>query len=194
MEYRIIYHDSMPMMADVFSGTYTRPTELPTGEDFMSLLDGSLALERIHRSVGKSIRMIATRSGEPIAYTAQVDELRRHQDLDSAIALVGHTLIAFNVDATNYATLDVARTKQYSDDLQAAAMDLVRKSGADITEKVNLRPLAKNLVESTGCSYNIAKQHVAKAVRRQRGELVERGWGGKREDAGRPPKEEAESQ
>lgn len=186
MEHRIIYHDVMPMMADVFSGAYARPTELPIGGDFLPLLERSKALEKITETISKSIQVISPRGGEPTAYAKQVAELRTYQDSDSAIVLAGRTLIAFNADATNFATMDIARTKQYSENLQSAAMELVKNSGVDITDQVEFRPLAKNLMVATGCSYNIAKQHVVKAVRCLRGELTARGWGGSREGAGRP--------
>lgn len=186
MEYRIIYHDVMPMMADVFSGAYARPTEFIVGADPLPNITGTMAEKRIKEKVGETMVPIAGRGVQPTAYAKQVAELRQHQDSDSAIILAGRTLIAFNADATNFATLDVSRTKQYSDGLQVAAMKMIKDSGVDITDQVAIRPFIKPLMDATGCSYNIAKQHIAKAIRRSRGLYVAGEWGGSREGAGRP--------
>lgn len=188
MEHRIMYHDVMPAMADVFSGVYARPVELPTGKDFLPLLQGSKAMKKITETINESVQVIAYRGSEPTAYAPQVAELRSYQDADSAIVLAGRTLIAFNADATNFATLDIARTKQYSENLQSAAMDMIRNSGVDITDQVAIRPFVKPFMESTGCSRNIAKLHIAKAIRRARGQYVAETWGGSREGSGRPKK------
>jgi len=77
-------------------------------------------------------------------------------------------------------------TKVYSEAIYAAAVALVEP--VDVSEAVEIRPLAHKLVEAIGCNYDTAKRHIAKAVRRKRGELVKlhQGWGGPREGSGFP--------
>lgn len=79
-----------------------------------------------------------------------------------------------------------SNTKARSEELQAMAAAIVAASGISLTERVELRPLYKLMAEKSGCHYTTAKQHVAKAMRRARGKLVESGWGGYRKGAGRP--------
>lgn len=82
------------------------------------------------------------------------------------------------------------KSKQFTAELQVKARQLLDASGADITGQVMIRPLAKQLVADTGCNIDTAKQHVARAIRRARGDWVgEREQGGRREGAGRPPNE-----
>lgn len=185
-----IFHDCMPMMADVFSGVYPRPTEFAEGEDPILHIVGSLAEKRIKESFGENMTVIATKGSVPTSYTKQVEALRKFES-DAPVILVGHTLIAFNADATSFATEDVARTKGYSETLQAAAEKLLQDKQVDITDKVDTRIHGKDLMKLTGCSYNIARQHIAKAARRLRGQLVQRQWGGTREGAGRPKDSES---
>lgn len=85
----------------------------------------------------------------------------------------------------------MTNTKARNQEIQAAAMQLVTAAGVDVGERVELRPLAKQLAEQTGCHYTTAKQHVIKAVRRLRHpDYPDVGqWGGSR-GGGRPRKEE----
>lgn len=77
-------------------------------------------------------------------------------------------------------------TKVRSLEIYAAAVALVES--VDVGEAVEIRPLAKELKRQIGCNYDTAKRHIAKAVRRKRGELVKlhQGWGGPREGSGFP--------
>lgn len=77
-------------------------------------------------------------------------------------------------------------TKQRSEEIQEAAASLLVEMNINIAERVEIRPLAKILAGQTGCHYTTAKTHVARAVRRARGELVKTSWGGARPGAGRP--------
>lgn len=77
-------------------------------------------------------------------------------------------------------------TKARSEELQTLAAEILAASGVDVTERVEIRPLAKLMSDKAGCHYTTAKQHIARAVRRARGKLVEPGWGGYRVGAGRP--------
>jgi hypothetical protein len=77
-------------------------------------------------------------------------------------------------------------TKSRSEQLQALAAEIVAASGVSLTERAELRPLYRLMAEKSGCHYTTAKQHIAKAMRRARGKLVESGWGGYREGSGRP--------
>jgi hypothetical protein len=81
-------------------------------------------------------------------------------------------------------------TKERSDAIQAAARALLVEREIDIKQQVLFRPLAQELVKRADCHYDTAKRHIAKAVRRARGEMAAQ-WGGAREGAGRP-KEDGE--
>jgi len=82
-------------------------------------------------------------------------------------------------------------TKARSLKLQALAIEILTASGASLTERVEIRPLAKIMAEKSGCHYTTAKQHIAKAIRRARHTLQPVEWGGKREGSGRPNQDEA---
>lgn len=79
-------------------------------------------------------------------------------------------------------------TKARSEAIQQAAADLLVEMGVDVTEAVPVRPLAKILEERNICHYTTGRIHIAKAVRRARGEMVKQheGWGGARDGAGYP--------
>lgn len=85
-----------------------------------------------------------------------------------------------------------SNTKARSEELQALAAEIVAASGVSLTERAELRPLYKLMAKKSGCHYTTAKQHIAKAMRRARGKLVESGWGGYRDGAGRPKQEKPE--
>ena len=78
-------------------------------------------------------------------------------------------------------------TRERSDHFQAAARALLVARGIDITRQVDIRALAIDLAATEGCHLDTAKRHVAKAVRRSRGELSA-DWGGVRPGAVRPKK------
>ena len=80
----------------------------------------------------------------------------------------------------------MTNTKARSQEIQEAAADLLVEMNIDVTKAVEIRPLAKILASRVYCHYNIAKNHIAKAVRRVRGELVETEWGGARQGSGFP--------
>lgn len=83
-------------------------------------------------------------------------------------------------------------TKARSQEILAAAYLVLDEQGGDVTEAVELRPLAKILEARVGCHYDTAKRAIAKARRQRRGQLVAQ-WGGNRPGAGRP-KEDNQSQ
>lgn len=71
--------------------------------------------------------------------------------------------------------------------LRATAIDIVQSAGVDVTNQVQILPLAQHMAERTGCTIKTAKIRIAEAVRRMRHpdwQPPERG--GKREGAGRP--------
>ncbi len=78
-------------------------------------------------------------------------------------------------------------TKQRSDKLQALAAEILAASGADVTQAVAIRPLAKLMGTKCDAVYETCKRHIAKAVRRARGQVVA-SRGGLRDGAGRPAK------
>lgn len=78
------------------------------------------------------------------------------------------------------------RNKQFTITIADAARRIVQESGADITKQVTILPLAKLLMTDVGCGIDAAKRHIAKAVRRLRGEWVEAQHGGIRPGSGWP--------
>lgn len=76
-------------------------------------------------------------------------------------------------------------TRTRYNELTFAAREVVAASGVDISQPVNVLPLAKQVVERTGCGIDAAKRHVARAIRLARGEAVASRWGGSRTK--RPP-------
>ena len=69
-----------------------------------------------------------------------------------------------------------------------AAFAALQDDPRDAPRRARLLELAKSLQAETGCSRPTAKQHIARAIRRRRGEAVEeRQRGGARAGAGAPP-------
>ncbi len=84
-------------------------------------------------------------------------------------------------------------TKARNEELQILAAEIVAASGVSLTERAEIRPLAKLMAERSGCHYTTAKQHIAKAMRRARYKKFQTAeWGGKRDGAGRPKQEKPE--
>lgn len=89
----------------------------------------------------------------------------------------------------------MTNTKARHLEILDAAYDIIETAKVDITEAVDILPLAKQLAEQTGCHITTAKKNVAKAIRQKRGQLAgawgdepQGGWGGYRPGAGRPSK------
>ena len=76
-------------------------------------------------------------------------------------------------------------TKERSEKLQALAAEILAASGVDVMQAVATRPLAKLMETKCDAVYETCKRHIAKAVRRARGQVVA-SRGGLREGAGRP--------
>ena len=76
-------------------------------------------------------------------------------------------------------------TKARSQEILTAAHAILSEQNIDITEGVEIRPLAKILAPRVNCHYDTAKQAIGKAIRQKRGQLVAE-WGGAREGAGYP--------
>lgn len=83
---------------------------------------------------------------------------------------------------------NAATTKDRSEQLAKAARRIIENEGmSHVTEGGKLLPLAKIMMDATGCSVDTAKRHLAKQLHVMRGELAAiDGRGGKREGAGRP--------
>lgn len=82
-------------------------------------------------------------------------------------------------------------TKKRVEHLRSEARRILDESNIDITQKVKILPLAKQMMDDTECGIDAAKRHIAQAVRRKRGEHVKARWGGKRyPSGGRPKKDE----
>jgi hypothetical protein len=84
-------------------------------------------------------------------------------------------------------------TKQYTLHLAATARQIVAESGIDIRQPISrpvLRRLAEAMHERTGAHPTTCKRHIARAIRIERGEMVERRWGGPRPGSGRPRKDD----
>jgi hypothetical protein len=63
------------------------------------------------------------------------------------------------------------RTKRWTEDLQIIATKILSTSGADVSQGVAIRPLARAMVKILGCSYQSAIRHVEQAILRARDEL-----------------------
>jgi len=63
------------------------------------------------------------------------------------------------------------RTKRKTEELQAIATQILTMSGADVSQAVAIRPLAKAMVRISGCSYQSAVPHIERAILRARKEL-----------------------
>ena len=74
-------------------------------------------------------------------------------------------------------------TRERSDAIQTAARALLEARAVDITKQVDIAALVPALVEQTQCHADTAKRHIAKAVRRARGEAAAT-WGGARPGSG----------
>jgi hypothetical protein len=64
------------------------------------------------------------------------------------------------------------RPKRKTKELQMLATQILMTSGADISQAVAIRPLAKAMVRISGCSYQSAVRHIERAVLRTRSELT----------------------
>jgi len=80
-----------------------------------------------------------------------------------------------------------ANTRERTAALQDAARAFLEARGVNIAEAVPIKALAPAFARAQACHLDTAKRHLAKAVRRMRGELVA-SWGGPRDGAGRPRK------
>jgi hypothetical protein len=85
-------------------------------------------------------------------------------------------------------------TKDRRNEIQAAARQILEEQGGVMAvdalvnevRKSTLVLMNKTLVDREGVTYDTARRHIAKAMRRARHDVViERGWGGKRDGAGR---------
>lgn len=83
---------------------------------------------------------------------------------------------------------EAKNSKARSQEIFAAAQALIEEQSVDVSEGVEIRPLAKILESRVNCHYTTARLAIAKAVRRKRGKLVEEfaNWGGSRPGAGYP--------
>ena len=78
-------------------------------------------------------------------------------------------------------------TKARSTELAAAARTIAARHPEQILAGGKLLPLAKEMMDATGCSVDTAKRHIAKQLRLLRGELMKAdNRGGKRDGAGYP--------
>lgn len=177
-------------MADVFSNTHKRPETI--AGDVMGNITGdpsTLLYKKITEQYGNLI-VIVERGDTPLFFATKAADLRTHNPGAPILLAGGRWLVAPNEDATNAAVMDVTSTDERVGWIEAQAWRIVSGAGVDFMQQVKLLPLAKLLVAATGCSIDKAKQHVAKSVRRLRGEYVSIAQrGGKREGAGRPAAE-----
>lgn len=78
-------------------------------------------------------------------------------------------------------------TKARSLELAAVARTVAARHPEQILSGGKLLPLAKEMMDATGCSVDTAKRHIAKQLRLIRGEMVKAdNRGGKRDGAGYP--------
>jgi hypothetical protein len=63
------------------------------------------------------------------------------------------------------------RTKRKPEELQGIAIQILTTSGADVSQGVAIRPMAKAMVKRSGCSYQSAVRHIERAILRAQEEL-----------------------
>jgi D-glycero-D-manno-heptose 1,7-bisphosphate phosphatase len=82
-------------------------------------------------------------------------------------------------------------SKRYTQHLSTIASQVLAESGVDVKQRIDLRTI-RNLAEKmrahSGAHPSTCKRHIARAIRRARGEMVRRQWGGARPGSGRPRK------
>jgi len=76
-------------------------------------------------------------------------------------------------------------TKNRTQQLASLAAEILAESGVDVSQQVEIRPLAKLMQARCDAHYETCKRHIARAIRRAQGETP-RQWGGPRPGAGRP--------
>lgn len=187
MKTELTFYDCMPAMADVFNGHRPRPEPLPTS-GILEHIKGYIADDRI-AEFGKRTVVLAEKD-EDLQYLVEKSEEIREWFPGSPIIYVAGKIVGFNEDATSIAVLQLSdNSKERVEMLRTEARRILDESGADITKQVTILPLAKILMETTGCGIDAAKRRIAEAIRRKRGEYAKEttgNWGGKRAGAGRP--------
>lgn len=190
MTSNITFHDCMPAMADVFSGSRPRPEPLPAS-GILEHIAGYIAADRIAELGTRPV--VLAEKDEPLQWLVKDSSEIREWCPGSPIVYVGGHLVGFNEDATSLAVVVLPDNgKERVAWLKGEARRILDESGADITQKVTIRPLAKRLMAATDCGIDAAKRRIAEAIRRKRGEHVKAttgNWGGVREGSGRPPAE-----
>lgn len=175
-------------MADVISGARPRPEPLPS-TGILEHIAGYIAADRL-AELSKRPRVLAEKD-EPLEWLVESSQEIREWFPGSPIVYIAGHVIGFNEDATSMAVLPLPDNgKERVELLKREARRILDESGADITEKVTILPLAKQLMAATDCGIDAAKRRIAEAIRRKRGEHVKSTtgtWGGKRDGAGRPP-------
>lgn len=183
----IVFHDCMPAMADVLSGARPRPEPLPS-TGILEHIAGYIAADRI-AELGNRPTVLAEKD-EPLQWLVKSSQKIREWFSGSPIVYVGGHLVGFNEDATSLAVITLPDNgKERVEFLRKEARRILDESGADVTGKVAILPLAKKLIKATGCGIDAAKRRIAEAIRRKRGEYVKAttgNWGGYRPGAGRP--------
>lgn len=94
-----------------------------------------------------------------------------------------------------------ANTKARHEEIYTAAVSALGTVGGvvavdqleQLERLVILRKLYKQVADSTNCHIDTAKKNVAKAMRRARYGEMKKHWGGERPGAGRPKREDEES-
>ena len=74
---------------------------------------------------------------------------------------------------------------QRTQQLAMLAAEILAASGADVSQRVEIRPLAKLMQTRCDACYETCKRHIARALGRAQGKTAGR-WGGLRPGAGRP--------
>jgi hypothetical protein len=60
--------------------------------------------------------------------------------------------------------MDESTRKKRTLELQLTAARILAASGADISQAVAIRPLAKALAKLSGCGYRTAQRHIEQAI------------------------------
>ena len=60
-------------------------------------------------------------------------------------------------------------TNARSVSIQVSAQFILKESGVDINDEINVQPLARQLADEADCSYDTAKRHIIKAINLAKG-------------------------
>lgn len=114
MEFRIVFMDCQPMVADIITDTY-RLVSSWEDDDAMTVLHETLAWKQLAEHFDDDTPIvIAEPNKEPVNYRAESSELRQHEANNSPILLYKNRyLVAFSESANHATILDTTTEAEH---------------------------------------------------------------------------------